>query len=113
MSLKLNCWEVKRCGRQPGGANCIELGTCPAALASKVDGLNHGFMGGRVCWAIAGTLCDGWVQGTYALKLETCLKCAFYQRVKDEEGSEFQPDVVVFQKIYSLTQEGDTARKVK
>jgi len=101
VSIKLNCWESLHCGRQPGGEKCLELGTCPAALAIKVDGLNHGFMGGRVCWAIAGTLCDGKVQGTYALKLDTCFKCDFYRRVTEEEGDAFHPEILLLQRIFS------------
>jgi len=27
---KLNCWEFKKCGRQPGGPKVAELGVCPA-----------------------------------------------------------------------------------
>ena len=101
MNLKLNCWEVERCNRQPGGENCEELGTCPASLASKVDGVNHGFMGGRVCWAIAGTLCEGQAQGSFACKLETCMKCSFFKRVRNEEGPDFQPDLLILRRICS------------
>ncbi|MGE5174112.1 MAG: two-CW domain-containing protein, partial [Betaproteobacteria bacterium] len=28
---KLNCWEHKKCGRQPGGHKVAELGVCPSA----------------------------------------------------------------------------------
>jgi hypothetical protein len=28
---KLNCWEVKKCGREPGGVKVKELGVCPAS----------------------------------------------------------------------------------
>ena len=59
----LNCWEAKKCERQPGGAKVSELGVCPVTTTSKVNGVNGGKNGGRVCWAIAGTLCGGKVQG--------------------------------------------------
>ncbi len=52
-----NCWEVKACGREPGGKNAGFLGICPSALLSKFDGINGGKCGGRFCWNIAGTLC--------------------------------------------------------
>ena len=34
MSL-INCWEVKKCGREPGGAKVAELGVCPASTGNK------------------------------------------------------------------------------
>ncbi len=86
---KINCWEFKKCGRQPGGDKEEELGTCPASLEEAADGLNSGVNGGRSCWALAGTLCGNKVQGTFASKLANCLQCDFYQSVVREEGSEF------------------------
>jgi hypothetical protein len=88
MGAKANCWEVKRCGRQPGGAKAAELGACPAATSSLVA-INNGKNAGRVCWAIAGTLCGGKVQGTFAQKVANCINCEFYLAVKREEGSGF------------------------
>ncbi len=87
---KLNCWEFMKCGREPGGSKVHELGVCPAATAEKADGLNGGKNGGRICWAIAGTICGGKITGTFAQKKETCLKCEFYKRVRKEEGIYFQ-----------------------
>lgn len=84
-----NCWEIKNCGRQPGGLKTKEFGVCPASNASGLDGLNGGKMGGRACWAIAGTLCGGKIQGEYAAKLGNCLQCEFYQLVRTEEGKAF------------------------
>lgn len=85
----LNCWEVKKCGRQPGGAKAAELGVCPAALETKRDGVNQGKNGGRICWALAGTLCGGVVQGTFVQKAGNCVNCDFYKQVRKEEGSSF------------------------
>ncbi len=79
----LNCWEFTRCGRGPGS----EL-VCPAATETRADGVNRGRNGGRVCWAVAGTLCGGRQQGTYAVKLETCLRCDFCRTVMCEEQIE-------------------------
>ncbi len=84
---KVNCWEFTQCEREPRGARVGELGVCPAAIETKVDGINGGKNGGRSCWAIAGTLCKGEVQGFFALKFSDCLKCEFYQFVKEEEGT--------------------------
>jgi hypothetical protein len=80
---KLNCWDFKQCGRGPGNEP-----VCPAATDAQADGINGGANGGRVCWAIAGTLCGGRQQGTYAVKLETCLRCDFCQTVLREEQAE-------------------------
>ncbi len=74
--MKLNCWEFKDCGRQPGGARVGKLGICPAAAMNR----------GRSCWAIAGTFCGGEIQGTFAHKRSTCMSCEFFLRVKQEEG---------------------------
>lgn len=84
--MKQNCWEMKRCGREPGGRNVAELGVCPAATEIRLDKINDGKNGGRCCWAIAGTLCKGELQGTYAMKITNCLKCDFYKQVEQEGG---------------------------
>ena len=65
----------------------MDLGVCPAATCTAANGVNHGENGGRVCWAIAGTLCGGKVQGTMANKLGNCLRCDFYGQVASEEES--------------------------
>lgn len=83
---KLNCWEFKRCGRQPGGSNVHDLGECPAACTSATNGLNDGRCGGRVCWAVSGTLCGGQAQGSFAKKIPACLDCDFYKIVAAEQG---------------------------
>ncbi len=86
----MDCWEYKKCGRQPGGARAAELGVCPAAMEFRVNGIHHGNNGGRTCWALAGTLCGGKVQGTFATKIANCLSCEFYKLVEKEEGHFFQ-----------------------
>ena len=83
---KPNCWEFKNCGREPGGAKTGELGTCPAATEKRTHGVNGGRNGGRACWAITGTLCEGKVQGTFAMKLADCRTCLFYKFVALHEG---------------------------
>jgi signal transduction histidine kinase len=77
-----NCWEMKKCGREPGGAHVQEFGACPATTEQRVDGVNGGKNGGRTCWAIAGTMCSGTVQGTYAAKMATCQSCEFFKSVQ-------------------------------
>jgi len=80
-----NCWEAKGCGREPGGAKVADLGVCPAASETRVDGVNNGKNGGRCCWALAGTFCGGKVQGAFAEKMQNCMKCDFYDTVQEEE----------------------------
>jgi hypothetical protein len=60
-----NCWEIKKCGREKGGPNVPDLGEC---IVSK-DAMGHS------CWAVAGTLCGGEVQGTAAQKEKNCMLC--------------------------------------
>jgi hypothetical protein len=94
-----NCWEFKKCGREPGGAKAGELGVCSAAIESRVDGLNDGKNGGRCCWAIAGTLCGGEVQGTFASKYGNCTLCEFYRLVKRERGTDFCLSATILGKL--------------
>jgi hypothetical protein len=86
---KTNCWEFKKCGRELGGTKVGELGICPAAKDQAFDGIHAGTAGGRFCWAVAGTLCGGKVQGTFASKAANCMNCEFFKQVRAEEGDGF------------------------
>lgn len=81
-----NCWEFKKCGREPGGQQAIFLGVCPVATASEYAGMNRGDNAGRYCWRIAGTFCEGKVEGVFAHSLMSCSFCEFYKSVQDAEG---------------------------
>ena len=59
------CWEFMQCGRDKNNET-----KCPAYPHF-----------GRVCWAVAGTLCAGKVQGTFAQKYSSCTVCKFYNHV--------------------------------
>ncbi len=83
--VKRNCWEVLRCGREPGGAHAAEFDVCPAAVDHTYDGINSGKCAGRICWAVAGTLCDGCAHGSFIEKRPSCLNCDFYKTVQEEE----------------------------
>lgn len=88
-----NCWEIKNCGRASGGAKVVELGEC---VASK-EGLGHS------CWVIAGTLCGGVVQGTFAQKEKNCMQCdvyKLYSRTLGSEGKRIARELPEEQKIY-------------
>ena len=69
---KKNCWEIMKCGRQPGGANADKLGVCPAAGETRMDGVHGGSNAGRCCWVVAGTFCTGKPQGTFTAKFHNC-----------------------------------------
>ncbi len=97
--IKMNCWEFKNCGRQPGGYKVEELGVCPVYTETSADGINKGTNAGRACWAVAGTLCGGKVQGEYAQKIKNCESCNFYQIVHLEEKEEFVPSELILAKL--------------
>jgi hypothetical protein len=87
--MKKNCWEVKGCGREPGGKNAGNMGVCPALLEERLDGIHGGKNAGRACWVVAGTFCEGEIQGTFASKFDACEKCDFYRLVQEEEFPAF------------------------
>jgi two-component system NtrC family sensor kinase len=68
-NAKTPCWEFMECGRGVEGET-----RCPAYPNF-----------GRVCWVVAGTFCEGRVQGTFAQKCEDCRECPFYNKVLNKE----------------------------
>jgi len=78
-----NCWDFKKCGREPGGEKAEALGVCPAATMTKLHGMNGGINGGRICWFVPNTTCNDSVQSTVAAKFDMCLTCDFYQHLQD------------------------------
>lgn len=91
---KVNCWELKKCGREPGGTNASD-GICPAAVDRKLDGIHNGAQAGRSCWVVTGTLCNDQLQGDYKKKTAECLRCDFYQLVRKEELPHFKVTSVI------------------
>jgi hypothetical protein len=96
---KLNCWEFKQCGREPGGKHAEEQGVCPAATEQNLNGTHDGVNAGRACWVIAGTMCEGKTHGTYAQKLGDCEMCDFYSLVKRETDSGFLMAISLIRKV--------------
>lgn len=96
---KLNCWEYKKCGREPGGIKVHELGECPASKEENLTGTHDGEKAGRACWIIAGSMCGGTVQGSFAQKYGNCVLCDFFKKVKEEEGPDFQLSSEMLEKI--------------
>jgi hypothetical protein len=101
LSANQNCWESEKCGREPNGINAGKTGVCPAAIETKLDGVHGGRNAGRACWVVAGTLCRcrGKVQGVFARKYTTCMDCDFYQKVQEENFTNFQLSVVLLQRL--------------
>jgi hypothetical protein len=102
---KKNCWEVKKCGRQPGGNRVNTEGICPASTIMAVTGINNGINGGRACWALTGTMSGPAekVQGTFARILSSsCYDCEFYEQVMIEEQDDFEGTVQIVQKLKDL-----------
>ena len=83
---RINCWDVLKCGRQPGGHSAHLDGPCPAVVDTEADGVNSGTNGGRICWAISGTFCGTEVEGAEAAKFLSCFSCDFFSQVLQEEG---------------------------
>lgn len=96
---KLNCWEHKKCGRQPQGHHAHDMGVCPAAVESALDDVHEGTNAGRACWVVSGTFCQGKVQGTFAQKFKDCEFCDFYLTVRREEGGGFTFSAVLLTKL--------------
>lgn len=86
---KLNCWEFMLCGREIGGSKAKDLGVCPVSRETKLHNVHDGRNAGRACWVVAGSLCGGTRQGTFADKFVTCEKCEFFMKVKQEIGARF------------------------
>jgi hypothetical protein len=88
--VKINCWEYKKCGREPEGEKVVELGECPATVETRLNGVHGGTNAGRACWALVGTKCGGKVEGTYAKKYGNCCVCDFFNKVIAEEGTDYK-----------------------
>ncbi len=88
---KKNCWDVMKCGRQPGGRYEEDFGVCTAATEATLNGVHGGHNAGRLCWAVAGTFGSN-ACGTFIEKYQDCTRCKFYKQVrKEEEGSFVSP----------------------
>ena len=87
---KLNCWEVKNCGRELAKKNIKDFEVCPVIQDSKYSNINNGINAGRICWTISGTFCNNKVQGTFAKKILSCLECDFFLQVSQEEKENFK-----------------------
>ncbi len=62
MGDMLKCWEFMKCNSETK-KNCI-------AVKNYADDM---------CWMIAGTMCGGKPQGSFAEKIGECKKCAYFK----------------------------------
>lgn len=109
--MNKNCWEVKKCGRQPNGSHVHDLGVCPAATEQALDGTHSGKNAGRACWVVAGTLCGGTIQGTFGAKYSNCELCDFYQQVRTEQNVKFEMSVVLLNRMRSAKNQPATGSR--
>ena len=58
-------------------------------MNTMLEGVHNGICAGRACWAVAGTLCSGEIQGSFAQKYKDCGLCDFYNTVREEEADNF------------------------
>jgi hypothetical protein len=79
-----NCWEFKKCGREPGGTNVDIFGICPSATEICFNNTNNGKNAGRICWKVAGTLSSSEIYCLFAKKLASCIDCDFYKQVQHD-----------------------------
>lgn len=98
MEKRLNCWEYKNCGHGPNMNKNNQM-TCPTVSEGKLDGVHNGVQAGRTCWVVAGTYCNGSVQGKFAQKYNTCMNCDFYQKVLEEEGHKFVITLLLMKRL--------------
>jgi len=88
MSDKLNCWEFRNCGMEPGGIFARVREECPVPRMMKYDGVNGGVGAGRACWTVtASELKNGSVVCRRSGRL--CINCEFYLRVQREMDPDF------------------------
>lgn len=80
---KLNCWEFKKCGREPGGRNIAQYGICSIPVAVDSDGMNDGKNGGRACWLWRESACGDIMRKCSVEEIRECRECDFYKSVSE------------------------------
>ena len=85
----MNCWEFKKCGREPDGENVSVFGGCPVPVAIGFDGINNGKNGGRSCWIIRESACEQIMRKCCVQELIECRQCGFYASVKKRRVEQY------------------------
>ncbi|MCK5613344.1 hypothetical protein KAR91_66355 [Candidatus Pacearchaeota archaeon] len=86
---KQNCWEFMNCGKEPEGSKSTYIGVCPVSIKSPMNGINDGKNAGRICWRVAGSLSGNNAMALCDVNVENCLKCEFYNHVRQQEIQSF------------------------
>ncbi len=93
----MNCWEFKKCGKEPNGIRASKLGVCHVATCKKSDGFLGGKNAGKACayyckvFAINGTETQGLSlhKELFNKKNCSCENCDFHKILKDKHGEKF------------------------
>ena len=103
--MSVNCWEYKKCGREPNGHSVSTMGICPAATETRLNGIHGGINAGRACWVVSGTFCEEEIQGTFADKVGSCIQCDFYKLVLQDSMDDFIHVTVLARMLLNPTPE--------
>jgi len=81
----LNCWEIRKCGREKGGEHEEEFGECPVSEMNM----------GHSCWVIAGSFHDGepYCPRVKNKKIRSCIECGvfkMYSRTGPDKGKKIK-----------------------
>jgi hypothetical protein len=98
---KLNCWEVLDCGREPGGRNTEEMGVCPTAVETSLDGVHGGVNAGRACWIVGGLTCTSGNPGEFSSRTHDCAVCRFRATVNEDHNWQLKDDDVLVKIVWS------------
>lgn len=102
---QLNCWEFKKCGREPSGNKVLTRGLCPVALEIAADGIHNGKNGGRCCWVITNSVYEG-NTGAFAWKeADNAGNAISISLLRNQKSSFSRPDPVIFNKTYEKIME--------
>ena len=84
---RMNCWEFKQCGREPGGRNVEKYGRCSVPVSVEHNGMNNGKNGGRSCWILREAACEKIMRACRVDEIKECRQCRFHIHVKKSECS--------------------------
>ncbi len=71
-------------------------------MEQRLHGIHGGDNAGRACWVVAGSLCNGEIQGSFAQKYQNCNICDFYMKVKSEEAHDFMLASTLISRLQSI-----------
>lgn len=75
-----------KCGKGPSENGNSKSSICPIATNTSAHALNGGINGGRICWIIAETCCNGEIKCSDLHRKDSCFQCEFRYKVTAVEG---------------------------